>query len=160
MAECLKEFSNLRVIAPVTDGIARPTEVDFVVNEKRPFVGMQRRAVIDGRKANVNTKEFKFLLPDLENIRRQLAGMRYVADLDLSKAFHQILLVKECQYLTTFIANDRFYYYKRVMMGIQQSPGHMQAALTVTLALLVDMRKMPSPYLDDIKFAADSLHEL
>ena len=135
MAKYLKEFSNLRVIAPVTDGIARPTEVDLVVNEKRPFVGMQRRAVVDGRQANANTKEFKFLLPDLEDIRRQLAGKRYYADLNLSKAFHQIPLAKECQYLTTFVANDRLYYYKRVTMGMKQSAGHMQAALTATLAL-------------------------
>ena len=144
MAEYLKEFSNLGVIAPVTDGIAGPTEAASVVNEERPFVGIQRQAVVDGQQANANTKEFKFPLPDFEDNRRQLAGERYYADLDLSKAFYQIPLAKGCQYLTTFVADDRLYYYK----------------LTATLAPLVDMGMMPPPYLDDIKFAADSLHEL
>ena len=60
------------------------------------------RFCIDFRKLNAVSKADAYLLPYMDAILRKLRGARYISTLDLSVAYHQILLTPESKELTAF----------------------------------------------------------
>jgi hypothetical protein len=75
--------------------------------------------------------------------------------MDFKSAFWQIELEPESRYLTVFHANDKFYRYKRLTMGLKPSQGELNAALLPVLA------HIPKAHLihDDLVVAARTVED-
>ena len=117
------------VIVPKTDGFIRIT--------------------LDARNVNKAIISTNQPIPEQEDIRAQLAGVRYFSKLDFKSAFWQLELHPDSRYLTVFHANDKLYQYTRLIMGVKPAQGELNAALKPIFA------RIPNVYLihDDLIFA-------
>ena len=89
-------------------------------------------------------------IPKQEDIRVQLAGVRYFSNLDFKATFWQLELHPDSCHLTVFHANDKLYQYTRLIMGVKPAQGELNAALKPISA------HIPNVYLihDDLIIAA------
>lgn len=88
------------------------------------------RVCLDARELNKITVPNAFPIMDTNSILAQLKTTRYMSSIDLSQAFHQIPLAKESQEKTSFSIGNRMMCYRRMTMGLRNSPA--------TLAILID----------------------
>lgn len=88
------------------------------------------RVCLDARELNRVTIPNAYPITDVNYILSRISTARYLSSIDLSQAFFQIPLEKSSQYKTAFAFGNQLYCFKRMTMGLRNSPA--------TLAILVD----------------------
>jgi putative transposase len=95
---------------------------------------------------NACLKRTPFPLPKISDLLQRLTGFCYAMAIDLSMGYYHILLDEYSQKLCTIILPWGKYWYKRLPMGIKNSPDVFQAVIN---DLLGDL-DFVQVYLDDI----------
>jgi putative transposase len=119
------------------------------------------RVLTDFRGLNACLKRTPFPLPKISDLLQRFTGFRYATAIDLSMGYYHIPLDEYSQKLCTIILPWGKYRYKRLPMGIKNSPDIFQAVIT---DLLGDL-EFVLVYLDDILITSngsfqDHLHKL
>jgi hypothetical protein len=104
------------------------------------------RILTDFRGLNACLVRTPFPLPKISDLLQRLCGFRYATAIDLSMGYYHIPLDEYSQRLCTIILPWGKYRYKRLPMGIKNSPDIFQAVIN---DLLGDL-EFVQVYLDDI----------
>ena len=104
------------------------------------------RILTDFRKLNAVLKRKPFPLPKISDLLQKLSGFKWATAIDLSMGYYHIPLDKESQRLCTTILPWGKYKYKRLPMGIKNSPDIFQS---IMMDLMGDI-EFARTYLDDI----------
>lgn len=86
--------------------------------------------MLDARELNKITVPNAYPITDTNQILARLKSAKYLTSIDLSQAFFQIPLAKSSQPKTAFAFGNRLYAFRRMTMGLRNSPA--------TLAILID----------------------
>ena len=84
------------------------------------------RICVDFTKLNLAVKHERHLLPSVDHMIGQMAGVKVFSKLDANSGFHQIRLAQDSQLLTSFITLFERYCYRRLPFGINSGPEHYQ----------------------------------
>lgn len=104
------------------------------------------RLCVDLRRPNEAVVVDSHPLPHQDDLFQRLAGAYLYSKLDLSSAYHQLLLDEESRNLTAFITHDGLYRYKRVCFGLASAAAAFQKMLSTVLKDCTGVVH----YLDDI----------
>lgn len=115
------------------------------------------RLVIDYRKLNNITKSDTYPLPLIDEILNQLGKCKYFTLLDLYSGFYQMELEEASQEYTAFTANGRKFQFKKMPMGLKNSPASFQRMMNSALSGLTGVSCLL--YLDDIIVFGSTLSE-
>ena len=116
------------------------------------------RFCIDFRKLNAASKADAYPLPYMDSILRKLRNTRYISTLDLSAAYHQILLTSESKELTAFIVPGLgLYQFTRMPYGLSQVAATFQRLIDKVIG--PELEPYAFSYLDDIIIATESYEE-
>ena len=110
---------------------------------------------MDFRKLNAQLKRKPFPLPKISDLLQKLAGFKYATAIDLSMGYYHIPLDEASQALCTTILPWGKYRYKRLPMGIKNSPNIFQS---IMMDLLGDLEYTRS-YIDDILITSSGSFE-
>ena len=119
---------------------AAPT---FIVPKKEGTV----RFVTDFRQLNKALKRKPFPIPNIQDILQKIGGFTYATALDLNMGYYNIRLDPFSSSLCTLILPWGKYKYKRLPMGIKNSPDIFQQKISDLMEGLEDFIRA---YLDDI----------
>lgn len=114
------------------------------------------RLVLDARELNKITIPNAKPIRDGNTIIAQLRHAKFKSTIDLSQAFHQILLSLASREKTAFAIGSKMYCYNRMTMGLRGSPA--------TLATLIDdifedLYPYAFAYVDDFVIATETFEE-
>ena len=109
------------------------------------------RLVIDYKKLNEHP------LPNTEEILESLGNCKFYSALDLAAGFHQIALDEASKEKTEFSSSDGHYQYRRLPMGLKNSPATFQRVMNNILRGLT--YRICFVYLDDIIIFGKTLEE-
>ena len=110
------------------------------------------RLCVDLRSVNEAIVQDKYPLPHIEELLSELRGSTVFTTLDLTSAYHQLLLHEDSRYLTAFITHDGLFRFKRVCFGLSSAPSAFQKLMVTVLAGLNGVQC----YLDDIIIHGDT----
>ena len=110
------------------------------------------RLCVDLRNVNEAIVEDKFPLPHIDELLSEMRGSKVFTTLDLTNAYHQLLLHEDSRHLTTFITHKGLFRYKRVCFGLSSAPSAFQRLMASILAGLDGVQC----YLDDIIIHGDT----
>lgn len=114
------------------------------------------RLVVNMRAPNKAIRRQYYSLPTIESIQTKLHGSKVFTKLDLTNAFHHLILSEKSRELTTFMGPDGAYRFKRLVFGVNCAPEvfqrHMERVLTGIKGVIV--------YIDDIMIHSDNIKEL
>ena len=115
----------------------------------------QYRMCIDYRKINQVSRGDAFPVPNMESLLNRLEGARFLSTLDLSSAFHQIPVAKECRHITAFIVPGKgIYEWARMPFGLKNSTATFQRAISKVIT--PDMATNTLVYVDDVVIWSDT----
>lgn len=114
------------------------------------------RVCLDARELNKVTVPNAYPITDTNQILSRLKNTKYLSSIDLSQAFFQIPLAKDSRFKTAFAFGNRLYCFKRMTMGLRNSPA--------TLAVLIDkifrdLHPHAFAYVDDFIICTDTFEE-
>ena len=110
------------------------------------------RLVVDYRTLNRILRRKLYPMPRVDDYLEALRGNHYFASMDLSHGYYQILLDEEERPKTAFTTPDGVYQYRRMPMGLADSPCYFQAFVNKVLGDLAF--KICLGYFDDIPIMA------
>lgn len=96
--------------------------------DKKGSIPKEYRMVLDYRKLNSIIDKESFPMPLIQNIYDCLAGNKFYSVLDVSSAFYQLALEKDCRPITAFSTQTGHYQFTRLPMGLNNAPALYQAA--------------------------------
>jgi hypothetical protein len=128
---------------------AAPT---FIVPKKEGTV----RFVTDFRQLNKALKRKPYPIPNIQDILQKLGGFTYATALDLNMGYYNIRLDAYSSSLCTLILPWGKYKYKRLPMGIKNSPDIFQEKINNLMEGLEDFVRA---YLDDILIITKGSYE-
>ena len=128
---------------------AAPT---FIVPKKEGTV----RFVTDFRQLNKALKRKPFPIPNIQDILQKIGGFTYATALDLNMGYYNIRLDPYSSSLCTLILPWGKYRYKRLPMGIKNSPDIFQQKISDLMEGLEDFIRA---YLDDILIITKGSYE-
>ncbi|CAB3984924.1 Hypothetical predicted protein [Paramuricea clavata] len=149
--DALKALEKEDVIERVPENEATPWVSPIVVVPKKDG-GV--RICVDMRQANEAIRRVRHPIPTVNNVSFALNGAQYFTKLDLSQAYHQLVLDQEGRFITTFSIHVGLYRYKRLNYGTKTSAEIFQHLLQTKLQEL-----------NGVKYIADDIivfgkHEL
>lgn len=156
--EINKQISEMLENGIIRKSISPYNSPVWVVPKKTDNSGVNKwRMVIDYRKLNENTVEYKYPLPNIEDILDKLGRAQYFSVLDLAKGFHQILVdIKDIE-KTAFSVPNGHYEFLRMPFGLRNAPASFQCMMNEILEGLIN--KICVVYMDDILIFSTSLTE-
>ena len=135
----LKELEKQDVIERVPDNQATPWVQPIVaVPEKDGSV----RICVDMRLANEAIQRVRHPIPTVNDISVELNEAKYFTKLDLSQAYHQLVLDEQSRYITTFSTHIELFRYKRLNYGTNASAEIFQYVLQRELQGLQGVRNI------------------
>ncbi|XP_033227080.1 uncharacterized protein LOC117179418 [Belonocnema kinseyi] len=141
------------------EGIIRPSESEWcnpVVMIRKP--DGDYRLCIDFRKLNEVAKKDAYLMRNINTILDKLSSARYISEIDLSQAFHQIPLSNECKEFTAFPVPDmETYHYNRIPFGLSGAPATFQRLLD--LLITPEFEPHAFSYMDDIVVVSETFED-
>lgn len=116
------------------------------------------RICIDMRQANKAIMRVNHLMPTMEMIRDKIRGCVIFSKLDITNAYHHILLDENSRHITTFMSPLGLLRYKRLMFGMNSAPEIYQKIMDEIFAGQEEV----AIYLDDILIASkdNESHEI
>lgn len=115
------------------------------------------RMVVDLRKLNDLIVQDAYPLPLIDEILGQLGNARYFSVLDLYSGFYQLGLSPESRKYTSFSVNGKKYEFKRLPMGLKNSPAYFTRMMNHVLSGLIGFDCLV--YLDDLIIFGATLDE-
>lgn len=112
----------------------------------RPKAGNEVRLCVDMRDANKAIIPQHHPLPTFDDIIPHLHNCTVFSKIDLNKAFHQIELSENSRAITTFVAHDGYYRYKRLTFGMSCASEVFQSVIERVLAGIKNVKS----FIDDI----------
>ncbi|CAB3994280.1 Hypothetical predicted protein [Paramuricea clavata] len=91
------------------------------------------RVCIDMRHMNSMIEREGHVIPNIEELFEDMAGATMFSKVDLTAAFHQLLLDEKSQSLTTFHTHKGLMQYKRLCVGVNSAPEQFQYVIQQTL---------------------------
>ena len=128
---------------------AAPT---FIIPKKEGTV----RFVTDFRQLNKALKRKPYPIPNIQDILQKLGGFTYATALDLNMGYYNIRLDPYAASLCTLVLPWGKYKYKRLPMGIKNSPDIFQEKINNLMEGLEDFIRA---YLDDILIITKGSYE-
>ena len=114
------------------------------------------RWITDFRILNNNIIRRKYPLPRIQDILTKRSGYKYFTKIDISMQYYAFMLDEESSDLCTIVTPFGKYRYKRLPMGVKQSPDVAQEIMESCFA---DMNHKVDVYIDDIGIFSDSWDE-
>jgi hypothetical protein len=133
MADNVLEISTSSYVNPLTIVLRE---------EKKP------RICTDARAVNRHIVPDRARVPPIQDLLQQFHGSRFITSIDLSSAFLQIGLKKECRKYTSFLFDSQLYQYTRCPYGFKNSLSAFIRVLQLTLGS--DTHSYAVAYVDDI----------
>lgn len=126
-----------------------------------PFLWVRKktgggRICLDARGLNTLTIPDAYPSLNVDQILRSLPQAKYITGLDMTQAFHQIEIAKEDRGKTAFAVDNRFYCYKRAVMGFRNSPADLTKMLD---NIFHDMTPSVYHYVDDFIILSSTFDE-
>lgn len=106
------------------------------------------RLVVDLRKLNDLTEQDVYPLPLIEEVLGQLGNAKYFSVMDLYNGFYQLGLSPGSRKYTSFSVSGKKYEFKRLPMGLKNSPAFFTRMMNKVLSGLVGIDCLI--YLDDL----------
>ena len=75
------------------------------------------RICVDMREANQAISRQRHVMPTLSDFKAEMNGSKYFSKIDLKQAYHQLELMEESRYITTFSTHEGLFRYKRLNYG-------------------------------------------
>jgi len=116
------------------------------------------RFCIDYRKINAITKKDVYPLPRIEDALDNLGGAKYFSILDLISGFYQIEVDERDREKTAFITADGLYEFKRMPMGLCNSPASFQRLMDTIFRSMKWTSVLV--YLDDLVVFGNTFSEM
>src|SRR5262245_45563573 len=91
------------------------------------------RFCVDFRKLNKLTKKDAYLLPDIQTIFDNMAGMKYVSIIDAASGFWQIPMNEDSKALTAFVTEDGIFEFNVMPFGLSNAPATYQRNMDILL---------------------------
>jgi len=113
------------------------------------------RVLTDFRKLNDAIKRTPFPMPKISDLLQKLDGFKWATAIDLSMGYYHIPLDEESQKLCTTVMPWGKYRYKRLPMGIKNSPDIFQKVITDLMGDFDWCRA----YMDDILITSSDSYE-
>ncbi|XP_064488523.1 uncharacterized protein K02A2.6-like [Ornithodoros turicata] len=123
----LKKLLDMDVIEAID---ASPWVSPLVVAKKKDG---RIRLCVDLRAPNKAVVPDCYPLPNMEELLNKLSGAKIFSKLDLTAAYHQLLLAEESRDLTAFITHEGLFRYKRLCFGLASAPSAFQKLLANVL---------------------------
>jgi len=143
-------------------GIIRPSSSPWsspiwIVPKKLDASNKQKwRLVIDYRKVNEKTIDYRWPIPNINDILDKLGRSQYFTTLDLASGFHQIEMAEDSIQKTAFTVEDGHFEFIRMPFGLKNAPATFQRAMD---EILKSLRKICMVYIDDLIIFSTSLQE-
>ncbi len=140
----LTELEKQDVIERVPDDQATPWVQPIVAVPKKDG---NVRICVDMRFPNEAIQRVRHPIPTVNDISVELNGAKYFTKLDLSQAYHQLVLDEQSRYITTFSTHIGLFRYKRLNYGTNASAEIFQFVLQRELQGLQGVRNIADEYL-------------
>lgn len=115
------------------------------------------RGLVNYKPLNSVTVPDCYPMPNLDDTLCQLSEAKYFTTFDLSKGFHQITIAKKDRHKTAFNTPRGSYQFKRLAMGLCNSPATFQKCMDEVLA---DLKwKCSMVYYDDVMVYSKTFKE-
>lgn len=114
------------------------------------------RLTLNMKRANKAIKRPYYPMPTIEGIRQRIAGSKWFAKMDLSRAFYHLLLNEEARNMTCFICDEGIFRYKRLVFGVVSAPEIFQKFMNDVLKGITGVEV----YIDDILIHTRTPQEL
>lgn len=115
------------------------------------------RFSVDYRNLNDLTIKNRFPMPIIEEILDEPAGAQYFTKLDMKSGYHQVRMLTEDEYKTTFKTHHGHYQLKVMPFGLTNAPTTFQCVMNQVLQPF--LRKFVMVLLDNILIYSNSLEE-
>ena len=106
------------------------------------------RVVVDYRELNSVTEPDRFPIPSIQEALNALKGAKVFSAIDLKSGFFQISMDEESRPLTAFATSSGHFQFRRMAMGLRNSPSTFQRCMNAVLTGL-DVQGVLL-YLDDL----------
>lgn len=114
------------------------------------------RICLDARGLNKLTIPDAYPSFNVDQILRNLPKAKYISGLDMTQAFHQIEIAPADRPKTAFAIDNKFYCYKRAVMGFRNSPADLTKMLATIFS---DMTPNVYHYVDDFVILSSTFEE-
>lgn len=114
------------------------------------------RLIVNMRGPNRAIQRQFHQMPRVDEMKAKLIGARYFTKLDLHSAFHHVMISKESRELTTFMAPNGMFRFKRLVFGVNCAPEIFQRIME---NILKDVENVII-YIDDILIFAPTMDHL
>ena len=140
-------------------GIIEKSSSDWsnpVVLVQRPDSSTTLRLCLDLRRLNARIKFDAFPIPDIKSILHTVAGHVYYSTVDISEAYHCLMVDPKDRFKLAFRTPDGLFQFKRLPFGILTGCALWNRAFQ---EILEDLGPNVGTYFDDLIIYNNSLHE-
>ena len=114
------------------------------------------RLCIDYRKLNKATNADPFQMPLIQELLDNVAGAKWLTELDMNKGFYQVPLDQDSEDKTAFCSPWGKYAFTRMPFGLMNAPATFQRCMNETLG---QHAHCSSTYIDDVLVYSNSWEE-
>lgn len=145
MNKLIQDQLDRGIIVPSKSPYAAPV---IIVPKKTTDGTPKYRFCVDFRSLNLVTTPDVYPLPNINETIDMLGNAKYFTTIDLASGFHQVRMDPDSEEKTAFNVPGGHYQYKRLPMGLINSPATFQRLMDNVLMGLKD--ELCLVYLDDI----------
>lgn len=147
----LKEMELSDIIEPVSGAPRWISGMSAVPKGKGDF-----RLIVNMRGPNKAIQRQFHQMPRVDEMKAKLTGSKFFTKLDLHSAFHHVMISEKSRELTTFMAPNGMYRFKRLVFGVNCAPEIFQRIME---GILKDIKDVII-YIDDILIYAATIEQL
>lgn len=152
MDKLIKDQLDRGIIVPSCSPYAAPV---IIVPKKTTDGPAKYRFCVDFRALNLVTTPDVYPLPNISETLDMLGNAKYFTTIDLASGFHQVKMDPDSEEKTAFNVPGGHYQYKRLPMGLINSPATFQRLMDNVLMGLKD--ELCLVYLDDVIIPSSNL---
>ena len=138
-----KELLSLQsqgIIERVPEGQATPWISQIVTVPKKDNKSI--RICVDMRSANKAIRRVRHVMPTVDEIMTNLNGAQFFSKIDLSNAYHQLVLAEGCRYIATFSTHIGLFQYARLNYGTNAAAELFQFTLQEALKGIANVKNI------------------
>jgi site-specific DNA-cytosine methylase len=123
------ELHEANIIEPCKANTSNASCQHFPAKKDADGNYTDRRSTVDYRKVNQNTEPDRYRLHRADDLFHQVSNSKFFSKIDLRSGFHQIPIAEEDRAKTAFWWNNQLWQYKRLPMGLCNSPSAFQRVM-------------------------------